>query len=87
MPPSAPTALDVRPLSPPRKSTTVLAAFDRLDAGESFILVDDHDPVRLRTRIETERPGQGRWMYLRKGPFVWHVRVTRRHEACRNDGS
>ena len=83
MPASAPTALDVRPLAPPRKSATVLATFDRLDAGESFILVDDHDPADLRTRIETKWPGQGRWVYLRKGPFVWHVRVARRHDVRR----
>jgi uncharacterized protein (DUF2249 family) len=86
MPSSVPTALDVRPLSPPRKSTTVLAAFDRLDAGESFILVDDHDPAELRTRMETERPGEGQWVYLREGPFVWHVRIKRRHGACADDG-
>ena len=72
-----PTALDIRPLAPSRKSTTVLATFDRLDAGESFILVDDHDPVALRTHVETERPGQGEWIYLKEGPFVWHIRVKR----------
>lgn len=77
MPASVPKALDVRPLSPPRKSTTVLATFDRLDAGESFILVDDHDPAKLRTRLEAKRPGQGQWIYLREGPFVWHVRIER----------
>jgi len=77
MPSSSPTALDVRPLTPARKSTTVLATFDRLDAGESFILVDDRDPVGLRTHIEAERPGQGQWIYLQEGPYVWHVRVAR----------
>lgn len=75
---SVPTALDVRPLSPERKSVTVLATFDRLDAGESFIIVDDRDPAGLRTRIEDERPGQGEWIYLQDGPYVWHVRVRRR---------
>ena len=80
MPAPVPTALDVRPLSPERKSVTVLATFDRLDAGESFIIVDDRDPAGLRTRIEDERPGQGEWTYLQDGPYVWHVRV-RRHRA------
>jgi uncharacterized protein (DUF2249 family) len=81
MPSAAPNALDVRPLAPPRKSATVLATFDRLEAGESFILVDDRDPVGVRTRIETERPGQGQWIYLRNGPYVWHVRVGRRADG------
>jgi uncharacterized protein (DUF2249 family) len=86
MPASAPRTLDVRPLSPPRKSTTVLAVFDRLEAGESFILVDDHDPAGLRARLEAEWPGQGRWIYLREGPFVWHVRITRRRGTRREGG-
>lgn len=81
MPSSPPTALDVRPLSPDRKSVTVLAAFDRLDVGESFVLVDDRDPDDLRTRLETERPGEGQWVYLQKGPHVWHVRIQRARTA------
>ena len=78
MPPSAPNALDVRPLPPPRKAATVLATFDRLDAGESFVLVDDRDPNDVCTSLEAERPEEGRWTYLRDGPYVWHVRIERR---------
>ncbi len=85
MPSSVPTALDVRPLSPDRKSVTVLATFDRLDVGESFVLVDDRDPIVLRTRFEVERPGEGQWIYLQEGPHVWHVRVRRRHETGRKE--
>jgi len=74
---SAPTALDIRPLSPSRKSETVLATFDRLDAGESFVLVDNRDPEGVRSHMEAERPGQGQWIYLQKGPHVWHIRIRR----------
>lgn len=85
---SAPNALDIRPLQPPRKSTTVLATFDRLEAGESFILVDDQDPLELRSYLEAERPGQGQWDYLQEGPYVWHVRITRSRltSPAGNDG-
>jgi len=78
MPASAPNALDVRPLPPTRKAATVLATFDRLEVGESFVLVDDRDPASLRSRLDTERPEQGRWTYLQRGPYVWHVRIERR---------
>ncbi len=83
MPSSAPAALDIRPLSPSRKSATVLATFDRLEAGESFVLVDDRDPSGLRSRIEDERPGQGQWIYLQKGPHVWHIRIRRQPKTTR----
>lgn len=81
MQPSVPAALDVRPLSPDRKSVVILAAFDRLDAGESFVLVDDRNPAALCARIEAERLGQGQWTYLQKGPPVWHVRIRRAEAA------
>lgn len=81
----APNALDIRPLQPPRKSTTVLATFDRLEEGESFVLVDDQDPETLRPYLERERPGEGQWVYLRQGPYVWHVRITRRSPHSANE--
>ena len=80
MPPSAPNALDVRPLPPTRKAATVLATFDRLDAGESFVLVDNRDPDAVCARLDAERSDQGRWTYLQDGPYVWHVRIER-HRA------
>lgn len=82
---SAPNALDVRPLPPPRKSATVLAAFDRLEGGESFVLVDDHDPDGVRSYVEAKRPGQVRWEALRDGPHVWHIEITRRSRPGANE--
>lgn len=73
-----PTALDVRPLPADRKLQTVLAVLGDLEVGDSFVLVDDHDPSSLRTQVEEKHPGEIRWQYLKKGPHVWHVRVVRR---------
>ncbi|PSQ90303.1 MAG: hemerythrin [Bacteroidetes bacterium QH_2_63_10] len=74
----APNALDVRPLPAGRKLPTALAIFEDLEAGDSFVLVDDSDPTALRTGIEAERPGGVRWVALEEGPPVWSVRVRRR---------
>jgi uncharacterized protein (DUF2249 family) len=81
MPAPAPNALDLRPLPPARKRATLLATFDRLSVGDAFILVNDDNPTDLCTCLDTERPDQGDWTYLRQGPYVWHVRITRRHPA------
>lgn len=78
MPTSAPNALDVRPLPRERTCATVLATFDRLDTGESFVLVTGEDPTDICTCLTAERPNQVRWTYLDDGPFVWHVRIERR---------
>ena len=73
-----PTTLDVRPLQAERKLESVLSVLDGLDAGASFVLVDDADPARMRPRIEDARPGAVRWMYVKRGPRVWCVRIERR---------
>lgn len=74
---STPEAIDIRPLPTDRKAQTVRAVFGDLEAGDSFVLVDDRDPATLQTRLEAERPGEVRWEYLKRGPHVWHVRVGR----------
>lgn len=81
---AAPRALDVRPLPPGRKFSTVRAVFRDLDAGESFVLVDDRDPAPMHARIDDEQPGELRWEILDTGPPVWAVRVGRR--APPNEG-
>ena len=81
MPTSAPNALDLRPLPAVRRRVTVLAAFDRLEVGESFVLVTDRDPTDLCTSLRAERPGEGTWTYLQRGPYVWQLRVTRGRPA------
>ena len=75
---AAPKALDVRPLPADRKLPTVLAIFEDLDVGDSFVLVDNSDPAALRAGIQAERPGEVRWVVLEEGPPVWYVRVRRR---------
>lgn len=75
---TAPNALDVRPLPADRKLSTILSVFEGLEAGDSFVLVDDHDPTTLRARLENKRPGETRWIALEEGPPVWYVQVMRR---------
>lgn len=69
--------LDVRTIEPRQKHPTIFATFDALDSGESFVLVNDHDPVPLRYQFQAERPEQFDWQYLEQGPEIWRVRLTR----------
>jgi len=68
--------LDVRPIAPQRTPPTVVATYNKLAPGESFVLVTDQEPTAVRTVLETVR-GAG-WTYLESGPEVWRVRITRR---------
>jgi uncharacterized protein (DUF2249 family) len=77
MPATAPDTLDVRPVAPQRTHPTVIATYDKLALGESFVLVDDQDPAYVREALEARPSETVRWEYLKAGPDVWHVRITR----------
>lgn len=48
--------LDVRELPKPDKHPAVFRTYDGLAAGESFLLVNNHDPRHLREEFDTEHP-------------------------------
>ena len=69
--------LDVREVAPRVRHPLIFSTFDGLQAGQSFVLVNDHDPKPLYYQFEAERAGQFRWQYLASGPEVWQVRISR----------
>jgi uncharacterized protein (DUF2249 family) len=75
---TGPMQLDVRVIPPREKHPTIFHTFDSLAPGESFILVNDHDPFPLRYQFEAERTGAFSWEYLEQGPQVWRVEIARR---------
>ncbi len=70
--------LDVRTTHPRERHPKIFGVFDGLKPGESFVLVNDHDPKPLYYEFLAERPGQVEWTYLEEGPEVWRVRITRK---------
>ncbi|MBW7919829.1 MAG: DUF2249 domain-containing protein [Anaerolineales bacterium] len=71
------TTLDVRPIPPPQKHPMIFDAFESLAAGQSFILINDHDPKPLYYQFASERAGEFTWEYLEQGPEVWRVQIGR----------
>lgn len=69
--------LDVTKIAPREKHLTIFKTFDALGAGESFILVNDHDPRPLRHQFSFERADLFNWEYLEEGPRTWRVKLTK----------
>lgn len=69
--------VDLRPMIPPERHATVFAALDALEPGASFVLINDHAPVPLLHRIDQTWPEQFTAEFLRDGPDVWQVAITR----------
>ena len=56
--------LDVRQVPKSQRHPMIFARFDALAAGESFVLVNSHDPIHLREEFARDRPGAYDWRYL-----------------------
>jgi len=75
--PSEIKKLDIRPVIPREKHPTIFATFESLNIGESFQLINDHDPKPLYYEMEAERKGTFEWEYVEQGPEVWRVNIKK----------
>lgn len=69
--------LDVRGMHKPAKHPAIFARFDQLTVGQSFVLVNDHDPKHLRDEFEADFAGAYGWEYERQEVRDWRIRITR----------
>jgi uncharacterized protein (DUF2249 family) len=69
--------LDIRPVPVRKKHPTIFRTFDNLANGETFQLINDHDPMPLYYQFNAERPNQFGWEYVERGPEVWRVNISK----------
>jgi uncharacterized protein (DUF2249 family) len=69
--------LDVRAMRKPDKHPRIFERFDALEIGESFVLINNHDPKHLREEFETDHAGEFGLDYLQRGPERWEIRISR----------
>jgi len=65
----------VRTIPPRERHPLLFQAFDDLEAGQAFELVNDHDPKPLYYQFQVERGGAVEWEYLEQGPETWRIRI------------
>ena len=76
-----PRSFDVRTLTGPDRCQTVLGEFDRLQPGESMLVVSGHEPRKLLAHLQAGRPGMFDWSPLEAGPETWRTEIARRDAA------
>jgi len=69
--------LDVRDEAPANRHALIFETFGRLQPGEAFVLVNDHDPKPLYYQFSAEHSDSFSWDYLEEGPEAWRVRIGR----------
>jgi uncharacterized protein (DUF2249 family) len=75
--------LDVRCVPKSQRHPMIFARFDALAPGESFVLVNSHDPIHLRREFARDRPGAYDWRYLESNQAqrLWRIRIIRITDA------
>lgn len=72
------TDLDVREIPKPQRHPLIFTRFGELAVGESFVLVNSHDPKHLRAEFERDHAGGYGWEYEQTGDRrLWRIRITR----------
>ncbi|HUM98226.1 MAG TPA: DUF2249 domain-containing protein [Chitinophagaceae bacterium] len=69
--------LDVRTLIPIKRHELLIKLFNELPANESFIFINDHDPLPLYYEFRSIYGDVVGWDYLNRGGREWKVKVTR----------
>ena len=64
-------------VQPALKHPTIFRKFDALNEGESFVIINDHDPKPLFYQLLAERGNIFTWEYLEQGPEIWKVHIKR----------
>ena len=75
-------SLFVPDLAPALKHPTVLKKFDDLKVGESFLLINDHDPIPLYYEMKAEKGEVFDWKKIENGPELWKVEITKTADAA-----
>ena len=71
--------LDVREVPKPQRHPLIFTRFDCLAVGESFVLVNSHDPKHLHDEFDRDHPGAYDWTYLpTSNSRLYRIKITRR---------
>lgn len=71
--------LDVTKIAPHHKHAAIFDTYDALEIGESFIIINDHDPKPLHYQMAaTKGKKKFSWDYLQKGPKIWKVHIGKK---------
>lgn len=67
--------LEVRHLPPAQRHELIFETYHKLQSGQGFILINDHDPKPLYYQFAFEYPDRFTWTEIEMGPDVWRVRI------------
>jgi uncharacterized protein (DUF2249 family) len=58
-----------------------------LPVGDYFVLVNDHNPVRMHEQFSAQWPSTFDWQYLQQGPDEFRMKITKLKPLAESAGS
>lgn len=74
------TELNVSNISCDVKHGMIFKQYEELNPGESFILINDHDPKPLITQFISKHGEEFEHEYLLKGPNEWKLKFSKKNK-------
>lgn len=59
------------------KHEQIFSRWLNLPADDYFVLVNDHDPARLREQFSAQFADRFGWEYIERGPDVFRVKISK----------
>ena len=59
------------------KHGQIIAKWQALPVGAAFVLINNHDPVRMHKQFSELWPGTFEWKYLVQGPDEFRIQITK----------
>ena len=72
--------MDVRAIPCSVKHGLILRTWLELPVGDHFILLNDHDPVRLQNQFAAQWPWAFTWEHLGQQPDEFRIKITKLKE-------
>ena len=69
--------MDVRAIPCATKHPLIFNTWLELPVGGYFILLNNHDPVPMRTQFGAQWPGTFTWEYLAQEPEEFRIKITK----------
>jgi len=69
--------MDVRELACSIKHPLIVKTFVELPVGGHFILLNGHDPVRLRDQFAAQWPATFTWEHIGQGSDEFRIKITK----------
>lgn len=72
--------MDVRAIPCSVKHGLIIKTWLALPVSEHFILLNDHDPVRMQQQFAAQWPDTFAWQHLAQGPDEFRIKITKLKE-------